>query len=79
MDKQQANRNRIHDFICRKTFRTAEGGTINRGQLFKARVTAFHSGGTEFFRFHFEGNERSTDVPCMYAQFHVQEEPKPEA
>ena len=44
MDKQQANRNRTYDFRCRKSFRTSSGNMISRGQIFRARVSAFHSG-----------------------------------
>lgn len=70
MDRQQVNRNRTYGFRCRKSFRTASGKPIARGQVFQARVAAFHSGNAEFFRFHFEGEEIPTQVPCLVAEFH---------
>ena len=74
MDKQQANRNRTYDFRCRKSFRTSSGNMISRGQIFQARVSAFHSGNAEFFRFRFGDEDAPTDVPCLVAEFHSGEE-----
>ena len=74
--QQQANRNRTYVFVCRRSFTTKQGTTISKGQVFQARVSTFHSGATEFFRFTFEDETETTDVACMMAQFHSVDNPK---
>jgi hypothetical protein len=59
-----------------KAYSTKQGTTISKGQVFQARVSTFHSGATEFFRFTFEDETETTDVACMMAQFHSVDNPK---
>lgn len=69
--EQQAKRNRTYAFVCRRSFSTKLGNTIAQGQVFQSQVSTFHSGAIEFFRFTFEGETETTEIPCAMAQFHA--------